>query len=134
MHPITHISHLNLSFSQNLAKEIREFRSPTDGETRMFYEIVVAPSYTEQGLATLKGKSKTLRILEAKARAKGKQGLRQVGGGWLLQDADDKTPEDIEFKVSKPALHSCFSGYIFLLTWLYLFCVFTIWKSTIRKS
>jgi phosphoribosylaminoimidazolecarboxamide formyltransferase/IMP cyclohydrolase len=69
----------------------------------MFYEIVVAPSYTEQGLATLKGKSKTLRILEAKARAKGKQGLRQVGGGWLLQDADDKTPEDIEFKVSKPA-------------------------------
>lgn len=65
----------------------------------MFYEIVVAPEYTEQGLATLKGKSKTLRILEAKARAKGKQGLRQVGGGWLLQDADDKTPEDIEFKV-----------------------------------
>ncbi|RXH81000.1 hypothetical protein DVH24_004914 [Malus domestica] len=31
-----------------LAKEIREFRSPTDGETRMFYEIVVAPKYTKK--------------------------------------------------------------------------------------
>ncbi|GAQ79835.1 AICAR transformylase [Klebsormidium nitens] len=89
----------NVPVDETLAREIREFRSPTDGETRMFYEIVVAPEYTEAGLATLKGKSKTLRILEAKARAKGKQGLRQVGGGWLLQDADDKTPEDIEFKV-----------------------------------
>ncbi len=27
----------------DLAREIREFRSPTDGETRMFYEIVIAP-------------------------------------------------------------------------------------------
>ncbi|KAG5133901.1 hypothetical protein JHK82_025089 [Glycine max] len=47
-----------------LAKEIREFRSPTDEETRMFYEIVVAPSYIEKGLEIICGKSKTLRILE----------------------------------------------------------------------
>ncbi|KAF2602499.1 hypothetical protein F2Q70_00028378 [Brassica cretica] len=32
-----------------LARELREFRSPTDGETRMFYEIVVAPKYTPKG-------------------------------------------------------------------------------------
>jgi hypothetical protein len=43
-----------------LAREIREFRSPTDGETRMFYEIVIAPSYTPEGLEVLKGKSKTV--------------------------------------------------------------------------
>lgn len=30
----------------DLAREIREFRSPTDNETRMFYEIVIAPGYT----------------------------------------------------------------------------------------
>ena len=30
-----------------LAREIREFRSPTDGETRMFYEIVIAPGWGE---------------------------------------------------------------------------------------
>ena len=65
---------------EELAAEIREFRSPTDGETRMFYEIVIAPSYSEAGLAKLRGKSKTLRILEAPPRAPSGRSLRQVGG------------------------------------------------------
>ncbi|GMJ00621.1 hypothetical protein like AT2G35040 [Hibiscus trionum] len=89
----------NIEVDEVLAKEIREFRSPTDGETRMFYEIVVAPKYTEKGLEILRGKSKTLRILEAKKNEKGKLSLRQVGGGWLAQDSDDLTPEDIQFNV-----------------------------------
>ncbi|KAB2607883.1 bifunctional purine biosynthesis protein purH-like [Pyrus ussuriensis x Pyrus communis] len=78
--------------------EVDEFRSPTDGETRMFYEIVVAPKYTKKGLEILRGKSKTLRILEARKNEKGKLSLRQVGGGWLAQDSDDLTPLDIQFK------------------------------------
>lgn len=65
----------------------------------MFYEIVVAPSYTEKGLEILKGKSKTLRILKAEHTKKGRRSLRQIGGGWLLQDSDDKTPEDLGFRV-----------------------------------
>lgn len=89
----------NVEVDEALAKELREYRSPTDGETRMFYEIVVAPSYTEQGLEILRGKSKNLRILETKKNENGKLSLRQVGGGWLAQDADDLTPEDIQFKV-----------------------------------
>ncbi|XP_077243295.1 AICARFT/IMPCHase bienzyme family protein isoform X2 [Tasmannia lanceolata] len=89
----------NTEVDENLAKEIREFRSPTDGETRMFYEIVVAPRYTERGLEVLRGKSKTLRILEACKNEKGKHSLRQVGGGWLAQDPDDVIPQDIEFRV-----------------------------------
>ncbi|XP_050226389.1 uncharacterized protein LOC126676267 [Mercurialis annua] len=89
----------NIEVDEVLAKEIREFRSPTDGETRMFYEIVVAPKYTKKGLEILKGKSKTLRILEAKKNESGKLSLRQVGGGWLAQDSDDLTPEDIQFSV-----------------------------------
>ncbi|CAJ2661056.1 unnamed protein product [Trifolium pratense] len=89
----------NVEVDEVLAKEIREFRSPTDGETRMFYEIVVAPSYTEKGLEILRGKSKTLRILEAKKNEAGKLSLRQVGGGWLAQDSDDLTPNDIKFNV-----------------------------------
>lgn len=60
-------------------------RSPTDDETRMFYEIVVAPGYTPEGLEVLKGKSKALRILEAKPRAPSGRSLRQVAGGWLMQ-------------------------------------------------
>ncbi|OAY43120.1 bifunctional purine biosynthesis protein PurH [Manihot esculenta] len=89
----------NIEIDEALAKEIREFRSPTDGETRMFYEIVVAPKYTKKGLEILKGKSKTLRILEAKKNEQGKLSLRQVGGGWLAQDSDDLTPQDIQFSV-----------------------------------
>uniref|UniRef100_A0A0D9X5E6 MGS-like domain-containing protein n=1 Tax=Leersia perrieri TaxID=77586 RepID=A0A0D9X5E6_9ORYZ len=87
----------NTTIDEDLAKEIREFRSPTDGQTRMFYEIVVAPGYTEKGLEILKGKSKTLRILEAKRSGKGMLSLRQVSGGWLAQESDDLTPEDITF-------------------------------------
>ena len=65
----------------------------------MFYEIVVAPSYTEKGLEVLRVKSKTLRILEAKKNEPGKLSLRQVGGGWLAQDSDDLTPQEIQFNV-----------------------------------
>ncbi|GAV81098.1 AICARFT_IMPCHas domain-containing protein/MGS domain-containing protein [Cephalotus follicularis] len=89
----------NIEVDEALAKEIREFRSPTDGETRMFYEIVVAPKYTKKGLEILCGKSKTLRILEANKNEKGKLSLRQVSGGWLAQNSDDLTPEDIKFNV-----------------------------------
>ncbi|TXG69296.1 hypothetical protein EZV62_004231 [Acer yangbiense] len=89
----------NIEVDEVLAKEIREYRNPTDGETRMFYEIVVAPSYTKKGLKILRGKSKTLRILEAKKNESGKLSLRQVGGGWLAQDSDDLTPQDIQFNV-----------------------------------
>ncbi|KAL5675031.1 hypothetical protein ACJX0J_011162, partial [Zea mays] len=87
----------NTTIDEDLAKEIREFRSPTDGETRMFYEIVVAPGYTEKGLEVLRGKSKALRILEAKRSGKGMLSLRQVSGGWLAQESDDLTPEEITF-------------------------------------
>jgi phosphoribosylaminoimidazolecarboxamide formyltransferase/IMP cyclohydrolase len=89
----------NRVVDEALARELREFRSPNDGETRMFYEIVVAPGYTPEGLTVLKGKSKDLRILQAEPRRRGGRSLRQVGGGWLLQDADDLAPEDIEFNV-----------------------------------
>ncbi|KIY98247.1 phosphoribosylaminoimidazolecarboxamideformyltransferase / IMP cyclohydrolase [Monoraphidium neglectum] len=89
----------NRPVDEALAREIREYRSPTDGETRMFYEIVIAPSYTPEGLEVLKGKSKTLRILEAKPRAPSGRQLRQVAGGWLQQGADSLAPEDITFEV-----------------------------------
>lgn len=65
----------------------------------MFYEIVVAPKYTKKGLEVLRGKSKTLRILEASKNSEGKLSLRQVGGGWLAQEADDLTPGSITFDV-----------------------------------
>ena len=89
----------NRPIDEALAREIREFRNPNDGETRMFYEIVVAPGYTPEGLQVLKGKSKDLRILEAQPRKAGGLAFRQVGGGWLVQSADDRGPDDIELRV-----------------------------------
>ena len=89
----------NRPIDEALAREIREFRNPNDGETRMFYEIVVAPGYTPEGLQVLKGKSKDLRILEAQPRKAGGIAFRQVGGGWLVQSADDRGPDDIELRV-----------------------------------
>ncbi len=89
----------NRPVDEALARELREFRSPSDGETRMFYEIVIAPGYSPEGLKVLKGKSKDLRILEARPRKPGGRSFRQVGGGWLVQDSDDLRPEDIEFRV-----------------------------------
>eukprot|EP00892_Ulva_mutabilis_P010102 jgi/Ulvmu1/7464/UM037_0007.1 len=93
----------NRPVTEELARRIREFRLPSDGETRMFYEIVIAPEYTPEGLATLKGKSKALRILEAAPRAPEGNGLRQIGGGWLAQGQDSLRPEDMEFKVVSEA-------------------------------
>jgi len=89
----------NRPVDAKLAQDIREFRSPTDGTTRMFYEIVIAPSYTPDGLEVLKGKSKNLRILEAATRPPSGRSLRQVSAGWLYQEADSLTPEEIDFKV-----------------------------------
>ena len=71
---------------KDLADEIRQFRSPADNETRMFYEIVIAPSYTPDGLAHLKGKSKTLRILESQPRAPTGRSLRQISGNTIACD------------------------------------------------
>lgn len=100
----------NREVDADLAREIREFRSPTDGETRMFYEIVIAPSYSAEGLEILKGKSKALRILEAPLRPPTGRQLRQVSGGWLWQGPDDLTPggsggekKTIEFTVVSEA-------------------------------
>ncbi|GFR42966.1 hypothetical protein Agub_g3964 [Astrephomene gubernaculifera] len=88
----------NRPVDAELAREIREFRSPQDNETKMFYEIVIAPGYTPEGLEILKGKSKNLRILEAAPRPPSGTSLRQVAGGWLVQGADALGPEGIAFK------------------------------------
>lgn len=94
----------NTTVDENLAHEIREFRSPIDGAKRMFYENVVALGYTSKGLEILEGKSETLRIFKAtKYTRKDHLSFRQIGSaGWLVQEIDDKVlgPEDLELVTS----------------------------------
>ncbi|WZZ55247.1 hypothetical protein YC2023_055354 [Brassica napus] len=69
-----------------LARELREFRSPTDGETRMFYEIVVAPKYTPKGPKSSKG---TWKDEVEEACEKGIGAIEEPGGSIRDQDAID---------------------------------------------
>jgi phosphoribosylaminoimidazolecarboxamide formyltransferase/IMP cyclohydrolase len=80
------------------ASALRELRSPTDGETRMFFEIVVAPGYEPDALEHLKKKSKDLRILTAPMGDPRRSRLeyRSVRGGVLVQDADVRFVSDFE--------------------------------------
>ncbi|MFA7249944.1 MAG: bifunctional phosphoribosylaminoimidazolecarboxamide formyltransferase/IMP cyclohydrolase, partial [Dehalococcoidia bacterium] len=72
------------------ADALREVRSPSDGETRMFYEIVIAPGYEPDALEHLKKKSKDLRILTAPIGAPHADRIevRGVRGGMLVENAD----------------------------------------------
>ena len=72
------------------AEALREVRSPSDGDTRMFYEIVVAPGYEPDALEHLKKKSKDLRILTAPLGSPhaDRVEVRGVRGGMLVEHAD----------------------------------------------
>ncbi|MSQ31357.1 MAG: bifunctional phosphoribosylaminoimidazolecarboxamide formyltransferase/IMP cyclohydrolase [Dehalococcoidia bacterium] len=72
------------------ASALREVRSPSDGATRMFYEIVIAPGYEPEALEHLKKKSADLRILTApigSPRADRVE-VRGVRSGMLVENAD----------------------------------------------
>jgi phosphoribosylaminoimidazolecarboxamide formyltransferase/IMP cyclohydrolase len=81
-----------------LATALREVRSPSDGETRMFFEIVVAPGYEPEALEHLKKKSKDLRILTAPLGEprRPRMEFRSVRGGVLVQDADVRFVTDFQ--------------------------------------
>ncbi|MDA0352421.1 MAG: bifunctional phosphoribosylaminoimidazolecarboxamide formyltransferase/IMP cyclohydrolase PurH [Chloroflexi bacterium] len=71
------------------ATALRDVRSP-GSDTRMFYEIVIAPGYEPDALEHLKKKSKDLRILTAPLGDPHRPHLevRSVRGGLLVQDSD----------------------------------------------
>ncbi|MEX2372564.1 MAG: bifunctional phosphoribosylaminoimidazolecarboxamide formyltransferase/IMP cyclohydrolase, partial [Dehalococcoidia bacterium] len=89
---------VNRVVDMEFATALRDVRSPSDGETRMFFEIVIAPGYEPEALAHLKKKSKDLRILTAPMGTPRESRLefRSVRGGVLVQDADVRFVEDFE--------------------------------------
>lgn len=89
---------VNRTVDMAFAEALREVRSPSDGETRMFYEIVIAPGYEPDALEHLKKKSKDLRILTAPIGEPRRERFefRSVRGGILVQNADVHFVSDFE--------------------------------------
>ena len=88
---------VNRPLDMALATALREVLSPVT-DTRMFFEIVLAPGFEPEALEHLKKKSKDLRILEVPAGDPRRQRFeyRAVRGGILVQDADVSAETDFE--------------------------------------
>ncbi|MEX2375407.1 MAG: bifunctional phosphoribosylaminoimidazolecarboxamide formyltransferase/IMP cyclohydrolase, partial [Dehalococcoidia bacterium] len=86
------------------AEALREVRSPSDGETRMFYEIVIAPGYEPDALEHLKKKSRDLRILTAPMGEPRRERVefKSVRGGVLVQNTDVKFVSDFQVVSQRP--------------------------------
>ena len=80
-----------------LARAMRASVSPSSGQ-RMLYEIILAPGYTERALEALT-RWRNVRILEVPAGGGTAKEIRQVGGGYLLQEPDRKPDDDLQMKV-----------------------------------
>ena len=80
-----------------LARAMRASVSPSSGQ-RMRYEIILAPGYTERAIEALT-RWRDLRILEVPTGAGAAQEIRQVGGGFLLQEPDRKPDAALQVKV-----------------------------------
>ena len=65
---------------------------------KLFVEAIVAPGYSKDALERFAAK-KNLRLLEIAAGAGQARVLKQVSGGFLMQDADRHTLTDAELKV-----------------------------------
>ncbi len=84
------------------------FTRPLDGETAeemkdIFFEVIVAPGYTDEALQVFK-KKKNLRIIKVPLGYREKSDIKTVPGGFVFQDRDNrlKPYEDFELKTSRP--------------------------------
>jgi len=80
----------------------RQIDAETAGEiSKVFYEIVVAPSYTEEALEILK-KKKNIRLLELDdimyRQPKGTYDMKRVAGGLLVQEYDSELLNEEDLK------------------------------------
>ncbi len=64
----------------------------------IFFEIIMAPSFTPEALALLSEK-KNLRLLEVKPSHADRVQAKHISGGWVLQDADELVDEEADWKV-----------------------------------
>jgi phosphoribosylaminoimidazolecarboxamide formyltransferase/IMP cyclohydrolase len=88
----------NRPINAELATAMRASVSPSSGQ-RIFFEIIIAPGYSEDALAELR-KWRNVRILQVAPGDAFTYDLRRVSGGFLLQEPDRKPDESLELKVA----------------------------------
>ena len=93
----------NRPIDGELAAAMRASVSPSSGQ-RMLYEIILAPGFTDDALEALR-RWRNVRILKVPGAHGSPQAddafpydLRRVGGGFLMQEPDNKPDPDLEFK------------------------------------
>jgi phosphoribosylaminoimidazolecarboxamide formyltransferase/IMP cyclohydrolase len=84
------------------------FNKPLNGETaqemkKIFFEVIVAPGYTEEALEVFK-KKKKLRIVKMPLHYVEKWDIKTVPGGFAFQERDNALKEfnEFELKTSRP--------------------------------
>jgi phosphoribosylaminoimidazolecarboxamide formyltransferase/IMP cyclohydrolase len=88
----------NRPIDATLATTMRSSVSPSSGQ-RIFYEIIIAPGYSEDALIELR-KWRNVRILQVAPGDAFTYDLRRVSGGFLLQEPDRKPDEALELNVT----------------------------------
>ncbi|MGH9533728.1 MAG: bifunctional phosphoribosylaminoimidazolecarboxamide formyltransferase/IMP cyclohydrolase [Terriglobales bacterium] len=82
---------VNRIFDGTVARKLRDLPAATGGP--LFVECIAAPGFTPEALEIL-GAKKNLRLVAVDPVAPApRQGLKQISGGWLLQDRDQDFPE-----------------------------------------
>jgi len=77
-----------------------------------FYEVILAPGYTEGALEILKEK-KNLRVIKVKPATGNQVMWRQITGGLLCQERDTKLYEELEVKTGEALSEEKLSDIIF---------------------
>ncbi len=65
---------------------------------KLFYEVLIAPSYSPEALELLSSKSKRILIKQV-AKLGEKTQAKSLLGGWLVQDRDNKTDAESDLRV-----------------------------------
>ncbi|MGE5339989.1 MAG: bifunctional phosphoribosylaminoimidazolecarboxamide formyltransferase/IMP cyclohydrolase [Candidatus Omnitrophota bacterium] len=88
------------------------FNKPLDKEAaeemkKIFFEVIVAPDYTEEALQLLR-KKKDLRIIKIPLGYMEKSDFKTIPGGFVFQDRDNQSKEyeEFELKTSRPLTES----------------------------
>ncbi|MFT7582786.1 MAG: phosphoribosylaminoimidazolecarboxamide formyltransferase/IMP cyclohydrolase, partial [Myxococcota bacterium] len=70
-----------------------------DAIGKLYVEVIVAPAFTDEALAIVAKRKKNCRVIQADTLPSTAPQLRQLNGGWLVQDADTRQAQPDTWRV-----------------------------------